>query len=229
VTSLPSGLRWQAYGSGSPVTLVAHGLGATPGEARIPASGLPGTRIVVTLPSHGSAPDAPADYWSYPTIAADLRAVAREVGATPAVGVSLGAGALTRLLADEPEAFERVVLLLPAVLDQPRAALSVDELAGAVVGPPDYLADRRAAFERLGVAAQALPGQIAVPDVSVLSQVNAPVLVIGATGDPLHPEAVAKATAAAFPHGRLELVDSPAPLITHRREVRGWLVDFLGG
>src|SRR5689334_24790339 len=44
----------QSYGSGSPVTLVAHGLGATAGEARIPASGLPGTRVVVTLPSHGS-------------------------------------------------------------------------------------------------------------------------------------------------------------------------------
>jgi len=46
----------RSYGSGSPVTLVAHGLGATAGEARIPASGLPGTRVVVTLPSHADAP-----------------------------------------------------------------------------------------------------------------------------------------------------------------------------
>ena len=222
-------MRWHAYGSGTPVTLVAHGLGATPGEARIHASGLPGTRVVVTLPSHGDAPDAPAGYWTYPTIAADLRAVAGAVEATQAVGVSLGAGALTRLLADEPEFFERVALLLPAVLDQPRAALSTAELAGAVVGPPDYLAARRAAFQRLDAAAESLPGQVVVSDPAVLSQVKAPVLVIGATGDPLHPEDVAKATAAAFPNGRLEVVPSAAPLITHRRVVRTWLVDFLGG
>lgn len=49
----------RSFGSGAPVTLVGHGLGATPGEARLPTSGLPGTKVVVTLPSHGDAPDAP--------------------------------------------------------------------------------------------------------------------------------------------------------------------------
>ncbi|RDI29936.1 alpha/beta fold hydrolase [Lentzea flaviverrucosa] len=214
-----------SYGSGSPVTLVAHGLGATPGEARIPASGLPGTRVVVTLPSHGDAPDAPEGYWDYGRIAADLGAVP----ADQAVGVSLGAGALVRLLSVEPDRFARVALLLPAVLDQRRESFTLQQLSDLTVGPPVYVAERRAALARLEAAAEQLPGQVAVPDASVLAAVSVPVLVIGAVGDPLHPEDVAKATAAAFPAGELWLIDSPSPMITHRTEIRHRLVSFFAG
>ena len=214
-----------SYGSGSPVTLVAHGLGATPGEARIPASGLPGTRVVVTLPSHGDAPDAPPGYWDHGRIAADLATVS----ADQAVGVSLGAGALVRLLSDAPDRFQRVALLLPAVLDQPRPAFTLQQLSDLTVGPPAYVAERRAALTRLSAAADQLPGQVAVSDAALLASVSIPVLVIGAVGDPLHPEDVAKATAAAFPRGDLWLIDSPAPMITHRTEVRRRLVEFFGG
>lgn len=215
----------RSYGRGTPVTLVAHGLGATPGEARIPASGLPGTRVVVTLPSHGDALDAPPGYWNYPRIAADLASVT----ADQAVGVSLGAGALVRLLASQPARFRRVALLLPAVLDQPREAWSLEQLMDLAQGPDDYLAARRAALSRLSAAASELPGQVAVDDVSALARVTVPVLVIGAVGDPLHPSEVASATAAAFPKGELVLIDSPAPLLTHRAEVRTRLVDFFAG
>ncbi|GAA1280557.1 alpha/beta hydrolase [Saccharothrix xinjiangensis] len=216
----------RGFGSGAPVTLVGHGLGATPGEARLPTSGLPGTKVVVTLPSHGDAPDAPEGYWDYRRIAADLRGAARDTGATRAIGVSLTAGALLSLLAGEPDAFERVVLLLPAVLDEPRPALPREEAIAAVGGPPDYQARRRAAYARLDDALDALPGQVAVPDRAALALVTAPVLVVGATRDPLHPEDVAEQVAAAFPNGRLELVPS---WLTHRGDVRGWLVDFLHG
>lgn len=214
-----------SYGSGSPVTLVAHGLGATPGEARIPASGLPGTRVVVTLPSHGAAPDAPAGYWDYGRIAADLGTVE----ADHAIGVSLGAGALIRLSSAAPDRFRRVALLLPAVLDEPRPSFTLQQLADLTVGPPEYVAERRAALTRLAAAAEQLPGQVAVADASALASVEIPVLVIGAVGDPLHPEDVAKATAAAFPRGELWLVDSPSPMLTHRAEVRRRLVDFFAG
>ncbi|MEU5691422.1 alpha/beta hydrolase [Actinosynnema sp. NPDC020468] len=216
----------RGHGSGLPVTLVGHGLGATPGEARVPASGLPGTKVVVTLPSHGDEPDAPEGYWDYRRIGRDLLAVAREVGATRAIGVSLTAGALVAALAEEPDAFERVALLLPAVLDEPRPLLSREDAITSVEGPPDYLAQRRWAFTRLDAALAQLPGQTPVADRAVLAAVRAPVLVIGAANDPLHPEEVAKATAAAFPNGRLELVESwPAA----RRDVRGWLADFVSG
>ncbi|WP_154697352.1 alpha/beta fold hydrolase [Lentzea guizhouensis] len=214
-----------SYGSGSPVTLVAHGLGATPGEARVPASGLAGTRVVVTLPSHGTAPDAPPGYWDYGRIAADLATVE----ADQAVGVSLGAAALVRLLRERPDHFRRVALLLPAVLDQPRPAFTLQQLAELTVGPPAYVEERRQALTRLEAAAVQLPGQTAVDDAAQLADVEVPVLVIAATNDPLHPEDVAKATAAAFPNGELWLVGSPSPMITHRTEIRHRLVEFFAG
>lgn len=61
---------------------------------------------------------------------------------------------------------------------------------------------------------------------AVLARVTAPVLVIGATRDPLHPRDVAEQVAAAFRHGRLELVPS---WLTHRGDVRGWLAGFPRG
>ncbi len=216
----------RSFGSGTPVTLVGHGLGATTGEARLPTSGLPGTKVVVTLPSHGDQPDAPEGYWNYRRIAADLRLVARQTNATRAIGVSLTAGALLSLLADEPDAFEKVALLLPAVLDESRGLLDREHAILAIGGPPEYQAERRQAFSRLDRALTELPGRTAVPDRALLHAVQAPVLVIGATRDPLHPESVARETAAAFPNGRLELVPS---WLTHRAEVRGLLGEFLAG
>jgi len=233
VNPLPSGLRWQAFGSGEPTTLIVHGLGATAGEARIPASGLPGTRVVVTLPSHSGAADAPDGYWTYQRVAQDLWAVAREVHATRAIGVSLGAGALVALLAARPDAFERVALLLPATLDRPRGQQTVEDLVNAVELPDgveagEYLHARALAFRRLDAAVAALPGQVSVADPAVLAEVTAPVLVVAATDDPLHPAPVAEATAAAFPHGKLEVFPSRTPLVTHRREVRTLLIDLVG-
>ncbi|MEU7531805.1 alpha/beta hydrolase [Saccharothrix sp. NPDC042600] len=219
-------MTYRTFGSGAPVTLVGHGLGATPGEARLPTTGLRGTKVVVTLPSHGDAPDAPPGYWDYRRIAADLKSVARETGATQAVGVSLTSAALIALLAEEPDAFDRVALLLPAVLDEPRRLLAREFAITVIGGPPEYQAERRQAFTRLDDALAELPGEVAVADRSVLENVRIPVLVVGATEDPLHPENIAKDTAAAFPNGRLELVPS---WLTHRADVRTWLVDFLHG
>lgn len=234
-----------ALGSGDPVTLVVPGLAATPGEARIPASGLPGTRIVLTLPSHGDEPDAPPGYWDYETIAADVLRVADEVRARHAIGVSLGAGALTRLVADHPDRFDKLALLLPAALDEPRTGTVQDELRKLATTDPvalrehvaaslpsgyalgDYVEARSKALTRLSEALGELSGRYPIPDRSALLSVSAEVLVIGAVGDPLHPEDVAKQTAAAFPSARLELFDSPAPLITHRAQVRALLVRAL--
>ncbi|TDC94054.1 alpha/beta hydrolase [Saccharopolyspora aridisoli] len=242
--------RWRVFGDGTPVTLVVHGLGATEGEARIPASGLRGTRVVVTLPGHGAAQDAPAGYWNYGSVASDVLAVADEVGATQAVGVSLGAGALTRIAAERPDRFQRLALLLPAALDHPRepaAAWAYERLAAAVAAddggaslhdvlaaeiPPgievgDHLDQRARALSRLSEALRALPEQVPVTDAGALSDAIAEVLVIGATGDPVHPASAAKATAAAFRSARLELLESRAPMLTHRRQLRDLLTNFL--
>lgn len=244
--------RWKVLGRGEPVTLVVHGLGATEGEARIPASGLPGTRVVLTLPGHGSAPDPDPEFWDYECVAADVRAVADEVGATRAVGVSLGAGALTRLAAAEPRRFDRLALLLPAALDELRDERTREVfrgLAAAVEGASedegqrlrqlvaadlpadlevgDYVEQRVRALLRLGEALRRMPDQRVVADASELAEVRSQVLVVGGTGDPMHPAEVAEATAAALPGARLELFPSRAPMLTHRRELRAALVDFL--
>ncbi len=244
-----TGARWRSLGSGDPVTLIAPGLGATEGEARIPGSGLPGTRVVATLPGHGDLPDAEPGYWRYATIAADLVRVADESGATAAAGVSLGAASLLRSLADRPDRFRRVALLLPAALDRPRRLhgtfgayaeavaegdpVRLRELvlqslpANAHVGA--YVDERVRALRRLGQAFTELADDIPVPDPSVLQRVTCPVLVIGASQDPLHPGDVAKEIAGALPTARLELFDSAAPLVTDRRQVRHLLQDFFEG
>ncbi|GAA3020622.1 hypothetical protein Aglo01_11810 [Actinokineospora globicatena] len=236
----------RAYGSGEPRTIVVPGLGATAGEARIPASGLPGTRIVLTLPSHADATDAPLDYWRYPAIADDVSSALD--GARQAIGVSLGAGALSNLISRSPDTLDRVVLMLPAALTKPRppasaahvlemstAALNGDRerlralvAADAPGGLDDYVDDRTDALLRLGPALDAVATQIPVPDPAALLHVSAEILVVAATGDLLHPAETAHEAVAAFPKATLVQFDSPAPMVTHRRELRALLVDFLG-
>ncbi|RJQ78039.1 alpha/beta hydrolase [Pseudonocardiaceae bacterium YIM PH 21723] len=236
-----------AHGSGSPVTLIVPGLAATTGEARLPASGLPGTRVVLTLPSHGAAPDAEPGYWTYARVANDVLAAAAEVNATRAIGVSLGAGALAAVLTTRPGRFERLALLLPAAFARPRQTAAVRnllELAEALDDPdrlrtlvtaslPDsagvgtYADDRIAALRRLGPALRSLSTAVPVPDVSRMADVTAKVLVIGSTGDPAHPAEVAEETAAGIPGAELVVLPSRAPLITHRAEIRGLLRSWL--
>lgn len=230
----------RAYGSGDPVTLVVPGLGATAGEARIPASGLPGTRVVLTLPGHADAADPPADYWHYPTLAKAIG----QTEASQAVGVSLGAAALSALVSTEPDRFDRLVLMFPAALSRPRTnahlveamAAAVDagdraslrELLGVVPGAGSYLEDRADALMRLGPALHAVATQVPVPDPEALRHVRAEVLIIAAETDPLHPLEVAHEAAEAFPGARLEVLPSAYPLVTHRKEIRALLTGFLG-
>lgn len=243
--------NWREHGSGSPVTLVAHGLGATDGEARLLGCGLPGTRVVVTFGSHGDAPDAPRDYWDYGVLAAELRSVAELVGAHQAVGISMGAGALVRLASEDPDRFDRLALLQPAALDGRRPAEAVramGRLAAAVdagdraalrllvrAGLPacsgdtgDYVERRVSALLRLGGALRVLAGRVPVCSATSLAAVSARVLVVSGVADPLHPEAVATATAAAFGNAELHVLGSPCPLLTHRTEIRSLLAQFLG-
>src|SRR5262249_10528254 len=145
-------------------------------------------------------------------------------GASQALGASLGAGALSRLLTQTPDRFERVVFFLPAALDQvrPLAALAsiralLDAVADGDFGTtaellsaeiPAVARDSPAAWRYLreridalipdGLAPQlrTLVGQPAVPDPADLAKVTARALVIGCRGDEAHPPAVAQALAA---------------------------------
>lgn len=127
---------------GAPATLFLHGLAGSLEDVRPLAGGVPGRKVFANLPGHGrSTGPEPLDYAA---LAAAARAVADHERATAALGVSLGAAALLRLLAETPDRLDRVVLYLPAVADAPRrpGAVSVHR----------SLAERLADHDEAGVA-----------------------------------------------------------------------------
>jgi pimeloyl-ACP methyl ester carboxylesterase len=114
-------LEYLVTGEGQPSTAFAHGIAGGIADTRPLGSGVSGRKIFFQFRGHGRS-DAPDDGLSYADLAADLRAVADEFGATRALGVSMGAGALCRLLAHTPDRFDKVVFYLPAALDEVRAS-----------------------------------------------------------------------------------------------------------
>ena len=115
-----AGVEFAVVGSGGPVTLFAHGLGGSSAETRPLAMRVAGTRVLLSFRGHGDSAALPGG-WDYDLLAADLLAVADHVGATACVGLSLGSGALLRVLRDQPTRFERLGFVLPAALDAARS------------------------------------------------------------------------------------------------------------
>jgi 3-oxoadipate enol-lactonase len=241
-------------GTGGPVTVFAHGLAGTIAGTRPLGSAVAGRKVFFQFRGHGRS-DAPRGRWQYADLARDLRAVSDLSEATRALGVSLGAGALCRLLWESPDRFERVVFFLPAVLDQPRPALArqrlTDLLAAVQAGdevevadqvalelPPAvrntpvgwaYLRQRVEQLLRDGLAPAlvTLPGQVAVRDRAGLAAVTARALVIGCQGDDLHPVVVAEQLAEALPNATLHVYDRPGVLWTNRADLRDRISEFL--
>jgi 3-oxoadipate enol-lactonase len=253
---MPHGARLEylVAGAGQPATVFAHGLAGGIPDTRPLGSGVAGRKIFFQFRGHGRS-DPPTAPLTYADLATDLRGVADEFAATRALGVSLGAGALCRLLAQTPDRFERVIFFLPAVLDEPRppaamarlralmeavevndapaaAALLSAEIPPAARDRPAawrYLRERLDALLRdgLGGGLSELPAQTALPDRSVLAAVTAPALVIGCRGDDAHPPAIAEALAAVLPRAVLHVYGQPAVLWTNRTDLRARICEFL--
>lgn len=245
------GVEFSLIGSGLPVTVFAHGLGGSAAEVRPLALRTKGTRVVLSFRGHGGS-DALPGGWDYDLLAADLLAIADEVGATRCVGLSLGSGALLRILRDLPGRFERLAMVLPAALDAARAdgaTARLDQLGSAidrgdvdavaalllVEVPPHLHGTRAVPFLLRRRAAELVRRPAPVPlgadrpllDRSVLSAVHAPCLVIGQQDDPLHPIALARELATALP--RAELLELPPGGVfwTATRLVQHALADHL--
>lgn len=256
LVSTPHGVTLERLvtGLGEPVTVFAHGLGGGIAETRPLGSGVPGRKVFFQFRGHGRSA-APPGPWTYADLARDLRAIADLSGATRALGASLGAGALCRLLAESPRRFDRVVFFLPAALDQPRPAAARQRLtrlldavgsgdlgavADAVAGeaPPavrntpaawTYFRQRIDQLMRDGLAPAlaSLADQAPVSDRAELAGVTAGALVIGCAGDELHPVAVAEQLAAALPAATLHVYDKPGVLWTQRADLRERISGFL--
>lgn len=249
-------LQQLVTGSGQPVTVAAHGLGASLAETRPLLSGVSGTRVFYAARGHGSSP-LPAEPVDYTVLGRDLEQVADGAGATRALGVSLGAGALLSLLARRPDRFARVVLFLPAALDRPRDDQAVRRLSTLAAALDDADPDRverlvladlpedlratpavlgyartRAAYllQSPGVAAvlRAMRDDAPVTDRSRLATVTAPVLLLAQEGDPLHPAQVARDLRAVLPDARLVVFDRPGVVFRERARLRAEICAFLG-
>lgn len=158
----PSGAGTVEYalagGHPPPATLFLHGLAGSIEDTRPLASGVPGRKVFAHLPGHGRSTGP--DPLGYDTLAAAALAVADHEHAAAALGVSLGAATLLRVLSRTPDRFERVVLYLPAVADVPRRP--------EAIAPHRDLADRMAAADAPGVASALLRTQpLAVRDAAI--------------------------------------------------------------
>jgi pimeloyl-ACP methyl ester carboxylesterase len=241
-------------GVGEPVTVFAHGLAGDISGTRPLGSAVLGRRVFFHFRGHGRS-DAPPGPWSFADLADDLRAVADRAGASRALAVSMGAGALCRLLSATPERFERIVLYLPAPLDGVRPPVAVARLARllaaveageaalvaeavepelplAVRNTPtgwSYLRQRVDQLLTDGLAPEldTLWRAPAVSDESALAAFTGRALLIGCVGDEVHPVAVAERLAGLLPEAELQVYDRPALLWTHRQELRGRISTFL--
>lgn len=246
-----AGVAVSVLGVGEPVTVFAHGLGGSSLETRPLALRTAGTRVLLTFRGHGAS-EPIAGGWAYDDLADDVSEVADAFDATRAVGLSLGVGALLRLLSREPDRFERLAFLLPAALDETRNDLATARLlrladailAGDQNGVAELLMDDvpeqvrarggvRALVERrarqLLEAAPPYPraAESPLPDLRVLSRVVAPALVVGQRADPLHPAGVSERLARALPAAQLLLLEPGGVFWTETRRVQDALAAHL--
>jgi pimeloyl-ACP methyl ester carboxylesterase len=241
-------------GRGEPVTIFAHGLAGSIDETRPFGSGVHGTRVFLHFRGHGAS-HAPETGWTYESVKAELMSLVDRFGARRALGVSLGAGAILRAAAQSPAAFDRLVLVLPGALDQPRSdqaiqrmqrmaelvqhgdldglaeALVAEQPAGARSRPDVRIwAERRArrlASSNVTQALFDLPPQFPLDTAADLEVITCPVLVLGQEGDGAHPVSLAREIAGALPRGQLRVFDADGLVWAHRAELRELISGFL--
>jgi len=231
VTTDDATLHVEIDGDGSPVTVFAHGLTNSCRELAAFTPFLDGTKVRFDFRGHGRSSVPEPGAYRFADFARDLDAVASEHGATRAVGTSLGAGAITHLIAREPDRFERIVLLLPAALDVPltdhddfdRTAhlletLPRDEAIEAILASSGRVeVYERAPWLRefdmllwqdmspIGVARaiREVVRDVALEDRELLREVKAPAMIVCREGDSIHPAELGRILAALIPSSEL--------------------------
>jgi pimeloyl-ACP methyl ester carboxylesterase len=162
---------------------------------------------------------------------------------------------MLRLAVTEPDAFDRLVLVLPATIDRPRVDSAVelmqaraelvehrdlDGLAASLVAEqPVGVRDRvdvrlwaqrqarRLSSTTVARALRELPPLHPLESREHLAAVTCPVLVIAQEGDAAHPASIARDLATLLPRAELEVYDDGGVLWSHRAEVRRRISTFL--
>ncbi|MGZ5299856.1 MAG: alpha/beta fold hydrolase [Actinomycetota bacterium] len=231
VTTEDATLHVEIDGSGDPVTVFAHGLTNSSQELAAFTPSLAGTKVRFDFRGHGCSSVPGAGAYRFVDFARDLDAVATEYGATRAVGTSLGAGAITHLIAREPDRFERIVFLLPAALDRPLSdhddfdrtaafleTLPREEAIDAILSSTGRAQVYEQApwlreFDMLlwqdinpvGVARaiREVIRDVATTDRELLRRVEAPTMIICREGDSIHPAELGRVLAQLMPNTEL--------------------------
>ena len=248
----------EVTGSGEPVTVFAHGVTGSTGETAPFAAKAPGTRVLLDLRGHGrSASPAPEAGYDHHAMRRDVAFVAGRFGATRALGVSMGGGAIMTLLAEEPDRFERLVFALPASIDAPNPSAgplledlarsletrSREDILASMESDPaqmervarrpwlrDYVRDRVASMNATGMprALRAfVHGAPPVDDASVLARVRAPALILAHEGDSLHDAAVARRLASLLPNAQLRVWNEPMAMFDDLGALARLVAEFL--
>jgi pimeloyl-ACP methyl ester carboxylesterase len=226
-------LSVHVVGEGEPVTVMAHGLTSTYRDFEIFTPFLPGTKVLFDFRGHGDSECPPPGVYTTEHFARDVDAVAKEYKATCAAGVSLGAGAIIRILASEPDRFEKLVMLLPGRVPPPQAVRdrlfhladllerrSVEETAAIIVAEEEaagafdafpaareYRRDTLLRMNRAGIpnAIRECIDDPPITDPELVRRTNAPTLIIGQENDLFHDAEIARELASLMPNAELHI------------------------
>jgi 3-oxoadipate enol-lactonase len=141
-------LHVEVDGEGDPVMVVAHGITNSCRELSMLTPFVPGTKVRFCFRGHGHS-TSPKSGYKFADFARDLRAVADAYGARMAVGTSLGAGVIGTIVQDEPDRFDRIILLLPATLDTIESTSGTREAVLRTVELVETSSSKEEAIERI--------------------------------------------------------------------------------
>ena len=253
----PDGTRLHTVveGEGEPVTVFAHGLTNSCVELAAFTPMLPGTRVRFCFRGHGHSGTPAAGLYRFADFASDIDAVATHYGASRAVGTSLGAGAITHMVGETPDRFERIVFILPAALDvalgdherfdrvaQMLETMPTDEVIAKIVSESGHVQDYDEKpwlreldmflwrdLNAVGVARaiRDVTRDVAISDRELLRKVDVPTLILCQEGDQLHPVALGHVLVDLMPNAELIVIASEEELFARLPELVARVGAFL--
>jgi pimeloyl-ACP methyl ester carboxylesterase len=250
-------LHVEIDGGGEPVTVFAHGLTNSCVELAAFTPMAPGTKVRFCFRGHAHSGTPEPGHYRFGDFAYDVDAVASAYGATRAVGTSLGQGAITHLLATDPDRFERIVFILPAALDVPLTdhgrfdhvaelleTLPTDEAIARITAESSHVGeyDEKPWLRELDLflwqdlnatgvarAIREVTRDVAIADRELLRRVTAPTMIICLERDELHPVELGHVLADIMPNSELVVIGSEQELFTQLPMLVGRVSGFLAG